>query len=73
MTTIGHVFVPLDREHDGTVPTDDDKAHFESLPVPLALWEPFQQCLSKQGGGTHRRTGPAQLAHIACGFRSSRP
>jgi hypothetical protein len=24
-----------------------DKAHFESLPVPLELWEPFQQCLSK--------------------------
>jgi hypothetical protein len=35
------------REHDGMVPTDDDKTHFESLPVPLALWEPFQQCLSK--------------------------
>ena len=47
MTTIGHVFIPLDPEHDGTVPTDDDQAHFESLPVPLALWEPFQQCLSK--------------------------
>ena len=31
----------------GTVPTDDDQTHFESLPVPLALWEPFQQCLSK--------------------------
>jgi hypothetical protein len=26
------------------VPTDDDQARFESLPVPLALWEPFQQC-----------------------------
>ena len=47
MTTIGHVFIPLHREHDGTVPTDDDQARFESLPVPLALWEPFQQCLSK--------------------------
>jgi hypothetical protein len=47
MTTIGHVFIPLDREHDGTVPTDDDEEHFESLPVPLALWEPFQECLSK--------------------------
>jgi hypothetical protein len=47
MTTIGRVFIPLDREHDGTVPTDDDLAHFESLPVPLALWEPFQHCLSK--------------------------
>ena len=47
MTTIGHVFIPLDPEHDGTVPTDDDQSHFESLPVPLALWEPFQQCLSK--------------------------
>ena len=46
MTTIGHVFTPLDREHDGTVPMGDDQAHFESLPVPLALWEPFQQCLS---------------------------
>src|SRR6516162_7629105 len=47
MTTIGQVFIPLRREHDGTVPTNDDQAHFESLPVPLALWEPFQQCLSK--------------------------
>ena len=47
MTTVGHVFVPLDREHDGMVPTDNDQAHFENLPVPLALWEPFQQCLSK--------------------------
>jgi hypothetical protein len=47
MTAVGHVFIPLDREHDGTVPTDDDRAHFESLPVPLTLWEPFQQCLFK--------------------------
>jgi hypothetical protein len=47
MTTIGHVFIPLNREHDGLVPTDGGQAHFESLPVPLALWEPFQQCLSK--------------------------
>ena len=47
MTTIGHVFIPLNRAHDGTVPTDD-QAHFESLPVPLALWEPFQRCLSKR-------------------------
>jgi hypothetical protein len=38
---------PSAREHDGAVPTDDDQAHFESLPVPLALWEPFQHCLSK--------------------------
>jgi hypothetical protein len=36
MTTIGHVYVPLSRENDGMVPTDDDRAHFESLPVPLA-------------------------------------
>src|SRR6516162_9739831 len=47
MTTIGHVFIPLKREHDGSVPSDDDQARFESLPVPLALWEPFQQYLSK--------------------------
>jgi len=47
MTTTGHVFIPFKREHDGMVPTDDDQAHFESLPVPLALWEPFQQCLSR--------------------------
>ena len=47
MTTIGHVFIPLDRAHDGTVPTDDGQVHFESLPVPLELWEPFQQRLSK--------------------------
>jgi hypothetical protein len=47
MATVGHVFIPLDRAHDGTVPTNDDRAHFESLSVPLALWEPFQQRLSK--------------------------
>jgi hypothetical protein len=47
MTTIGNVFIALDREHDGMVPTNDDQAHFESLPVPLALWEPFEQCLSE--------------------------
>ena len=43
MTTIGHVFIPLDREHDGVVPTGEDRAHFESLPVPLALWRSFEQ------------------------------
>ena len=47
MTAIGHVFIPLAREHDGTVPTENNQAHFESLPVPLAPWEPFQQCLSE--------------------------
>jgi hypothetical protein len=47
MTTIGHVFIPLSREHDGMVPTDNDQTHFESMLVPLALWEPYQQCLSK--------------------------
>src|SRR5262245_24072681 len=102
MTIIGHVFIPLNREHDGAVPMDDDQAHFESLPVPLALWEPFEQCLSKhlseltegqidrdekfwfeaahvnaifavvEAGGSHRRAGPAQLAHVACRFRPSR-
>jgi hypothetical protein len=48
MATIGHVFIPLDRAHDGTVPSDNDQARFESLPVPLALWEPFEQRLSKR-------------------------
>jgi len=33
MTTIGHVFIPLDRAHDGTAPADNDQTHFESLPV----------------------------------------
>jgi hypothetical protein len=47
MTTIGRVFIPLNREHDGTVPTDGDEVNFESLAVPLRLWEPFEQCLSK--------------------------
>jgi hypothetical protein len=47
MTTIGHVFIPLNREHDGKVPAGDDQAHFESLPIPLALWQPFEQCLSE--------------------------
>src|SRR6516165_3263776 len=48
MATIGHVFIPLNREHDGMVPTDDDNARFESLPIPLALWDSFKQCLSKR-------------------------
>jgi hypothetical protein len=47
MTAIGHVFIPLNREHDGSVPTGDDAADFESLPIPLALWEPFEQYLSE--------------------------
>jgi hypothetical protein len=47
MTTIGHVFVPLKREHDGMVSTNDDQTRFESLPVLLALWEPFEQRLSR--------------------------
>jgi hypothetical protein len=47
MTTIGHVFIPLNREHDGMVPTGDDQAHFESLAIPLAQWNPFEQCLSE--------------------------
>jgi hypothetical protein len=47
MTTIGHVFIPLNREHDGTVPTGEDQEHFESLPIPLAQWHPFEQCLSE--------------------------
>jgi hypothetical protein len=46
MTTVGHVFIPLDRAHDGMVPTDDDRAHFESLPMPLVVWQPFEQRLS---------------------------
>ena len=94
MTTTGHVFIPFKREHDGMVPSDDDQTRFESLPVPLALWDPFQQRLSKHlseltegqidreemfwfdaargGGGGHRPTGPAGLAHVACRIRSSR-
>ena len=47
MTAVGHVFIPLNREHDGTVPTETDQAHFENLPIPLALWQPFEQCLSE--------------------------
>jgi hypothetical protein len=46
MTTIGHVFIPLNRDHDGMLPSGNDERHFESLPVPLALWEPFEQSLS---------------------------
>jgi hypothetical protein len=41
MTTIGHVFIPLDREHDGTVPTDDDQARFEWR---RRLLRPHQTC-----------------------------
>ena len=47
MATIGHVFIALNREHDGTVPTGDDQEHFESLAIPLAQWNPFEQCLSE--------------------------
>src|SRR6516225_680911 len=47
MATIGHVFIPLNREHDGTVPTGDDQEHLESLAIPLAQWNPFEQCLSQ--------------------------
>jgi hypothetical protein len=28
MTTIGHVFIPLNRTHDGTPPADDDLGAF---------------------------------------------
>ena len=70
MTTIGHVFIPLNREHDGMVPANDDQAHFESLPLPLALWEPFQQCLSEHlseltGGQIDREeTFSFEAAHV---------
>jgi hypothetical protein len=47
MTTIGHVFIPLSRDHDGLLPSSNDQTHFESLPVPLELWEPFEQSLSE--------------------------
>src|SRR5262245_40946432 len=46
MAAIGHVFIPLTRAHDGRVPAGDDEAQFESLPIPLALWQPFEQSLS---------------------------
>ena len=42
MTTIGHVFIPLDREHETMT-----RRILRALPVPLELWQPFQQCLSK--------------------------
>ena len=70
MTTIGHVFIPLNREHDGMMPSDDDQARFESLPVPLALWEPFQQCLSQhlseltEGQIDHEETFWFEAAHV---------
>src|SRR6516165_6880909 len=47
MTMIGHVFIPLNRGHDGLLPSSNDRTHFESLPVPLELWEPFEQSLSE--------------------------
>jgi hypothetical protein len=28
------------------VPRGADRAHFERLPVPLALWQSFEECLS---------------------------
>jgi hypothetical protein len=70
MTTIGHVFICLDRAHDGTVPTNDDQSRFESLPVPLALWELFQQCLSKhlseltEGQIDREETFSFEAAHV---------
>jgi len=70
MTTVGHVFIPLSREHDGTMPTGDDQAHFESLPVPLKLWEPFQQRLSKhlseltEGQIDREETFRFEVAHV---------
>ena len=70
MTTVGHVFIPLNREHDGTVPTDNDQARFEILPVALALWEPFQQCLSKhlseltEGQIDREETFSFEAAHV---------
>ena len=55
MTTIGHVFIPLNREHDCMVPTDDDQARFERLAgsaramgaVPTM---PFQAPVGADGG-----------------------
>src|SRR6516164_3561608 len=47
MTTIGHVFIPLNRDHDGLLPSSNDQTHFEVLPVPLELWEPFERSLSE--------------------------
>src|SRR5712691_6565902 len=46
MTTIGQVFAARDREHDGMVPTGEDRVHFETLAVPLAVWQPFEACLA---------------------------
>jgi hypothetical protein len=52
------------------VPTGDDQAHFESLPVPLVLWEPFQQCLSKhlsaltEGQIDREETFSFEAAHV---------
>ena len=46
MTTIGHVFIPLDRAHDGISPMGADRSRFESLPIPLAVWEAFEARLS---------------------------
>ena len=46
MTTIGQVFIPLNGEHDGTVPKKADRAHFETLLMPLAAWPPFEQRLA---------------------------
>jgi hypothetical protein len=46
MTAIGHVFIPLDRVHDGRSPTGADRSRFESLTIPLAVWEPFEARLS---------------------------
>ena len=40
---IGHVLILLNHEHDDTGPTDDEHAYFESLLVPLALWEALAQ------------------------------
>ena len=47
MTTIGHVFVPREGAPAGLAPTSEHRAHFESLPVPLAIWRPFEERLAE--------------------------
>ncbi len=47
MTTIGHVFVRRDGAPAGLAPTPENLTHFESLPVPLAIWRPFEELLAE--------------------------
>jgi hypothetical protein len=70
MTTIGHAFVQRAGVPAGLTPTPGDHAHFESLPIPLAIWQSLGQRLldhlSELSGGEIEReeTFSFEPAHL---------